>query len=332
MCSHCIHGEDTAFALRCHCVAETPPFPLRCLTPRAARFFFWTRLSTAKAPRFFYDNKNTAFPHCGAVRSLRSGWRRSQSSSRPAPARRWACPSTRTPTTRGAGTSPVCLFVHTQHSQKAGPFSVAGPEMDLPFHNRLAFTGEVPALFPPPPPTTTPTTPRQLARPAARPSRRSSRRSSWRLMMMINVYLTHRHSAAGAYTGGWCPCGQDISTADFGRLWRLAPQRRPKAQGQDTTEISTSRCRTTRTVLQNDGPDDLELRCNALPAHYMALLTSGCDATTGRRSTRSRSRRCRSSPCLPLLTEILTDVVDNTDLSEKVCSKKSKVHQNSETL
>ena len=33
----------------------------------------------------------------------------------------------------------VYLFVHTKHSQKAGPFSVARLKMDLPFHNRLAY-------------------------------------------------------------------------------------------------------------------------------------------------------------------------------------------------
>ena len=34
---------------------------------------------------------------------------------------------------------------------------------------------------------------------------------------------------------------------------------------------------TTWTVLQNDGPDHLGLRCNALPWHQMALkFTSGC--------------------------------------------------------
>ena len=32
----------------------------------------------------------------------------------------------------------------------------------------------------------------------------------------------------------------------------------------------------TWTVLQNDGPNHLGLRCNALPAHQMALITSGC--------------------------------------------------------
>ena len=41
---------------------------------------------------------------------------------------------------------PALRGVHTKHSQKAGPFSVARLKMDLPFHNRLAFTGEVPAL------------------------------------------------------------------------------------------------------------------------------------------------------------------------------------------
>ena len=37
----------------------------------------------------------------------------------------------------------VYLFVHTKHSRKAGPLSVARLTMDLPFHSRLAcnFTG-----------------------------------------------------------------------------------------------------------------------------------------------------------------------------------------------
>ena len=34
----------------------------------------------------------------------------------------------------------VCLFVHTQQSQQAGPFSVARLNMDLPFHDRLAYS------------------------------------------------------------------------------------------------------------------------------------------------------------------------------------------------
>ena len=42
----------------------------------------------------------------------------------------------------------VYLFVHRKHSPKAGPFSVARLKIDLPFNNRLAFTGEVPAVFP----------------------------------------------------------------------------------------------------------------------------------------------------------------------------------------
>ena len=33
----------------------------------------------------------------------------------------------------------VYLFVHTKHSQKAGPFSVARLKIDLPFHDRLAY-------------------------------------------------------------------------------------------------------------------------------------------------------------------------------------------------
>ena len=30
------------------------------------------------------------------------------------------------------------------------------------------------------------------------------------------------------------------------------------------------------TILQNDDPDHLGLRCNAFPAHQMARITSGC--------------------------------------------------------
>ena len=43
------------------------------------------------------------------------------------------------------------IAVHTKHSQKAGPFSVARLKMDLPFHNRVAhnaFRGEVPSPTP----------------------------------------------------------------------------------------------------------------------------------------------------------------------------------------
>ena len=45
-----------------------------------------------------------------------------------------------------ASPSLVFLFAHTKHSQNAGPCSVTRLKMDLPFHNRLASTGEVPAL------------------------------------------------------------------------------------------------------------------------------------------------------------------------------------------
>ena len=45
----------------------------------------------------------------------------------------------------------VYLFVHAKDSQKAGPFSVARLKMDLPLHNRLACTREVPALLSDPP-------------------------------------------------------------------------------------------------------------------------------------------------------------------------------------
>ena len=46
----------------------------------------------------------------------------------------------------------VHLFAHTKQSQKAGPFSVARLEMDLPFHNRLACY-RVHRRTPLPPPT-----------------------------------------------------------------------------------------------------------------------------------------------------------------------------------
>ena len=41
----------------------------------------------------------------------------------------------------------VYSFVHTRHSQKAGPLPVARQKMDLPFHNLLALKENVPALF-----------------------------------------------------------------------------------------------------------------------------------------------------------------------------------------
>ena len=34
---------------------------------------------------------------------------------------------------------PALRCAHSKHAQKAGPFSVARPKMDLPFHNRLAY-------------------------------------------------------------------------------------------------------------------------------------------------------------------------------------------------
>ena len=45
------------------------------------------------------------------------------------------CTCLRTRNIRGA----VYLFVHTKHSQKGGPFSVARLQLDLPFQNRLAY-------------------------------------------------------------------------------------------------------------------------------------------------------------------------------------------------
>ena len=38
---------------------------------------------------------------------------------------------------------------------------------------------------------------------------------------------------------------------------------------------------TTWTVLQQHGPNHLGMRCNALPGHQMALITSGCAASAG---------------------------------------------------
>ena len=43
------------------------------------------------------------------------------------------------------------------------------------------------------------------------------------------------------------------------------------------------------TVLQNDGPNHLGLRCNALPAHQMARITSGCVPFRRPSCTRRRS-------------------------------------------
>ena len=46
---------------------------------------------------------------------------------------------------------------------------------------------------------------------------------------------------------------------------------------------------------QKDDPNQLGMRCNALPAHQMALITSGCvptdaEACTGRGAPRSHGR------------------------------------------
>ena len=49
----------------------------------------------------------------------------------------------------------------------------------------------------------------------------------------------------------------------------------------------------TPTVLPNDDPNHLGLRCNALPEHQMALITSGCLPFS--RPTRRMS--ARSSKC-----------------------------------
>ena len=42
---------------------------------------------------------------------------------------------------------PALRCVYTNIHKKAGPFSAARLKMDLPFHKRLAFTGEAPALL-----------------------------------------------------------------------------------------------------------------------------------------------------------------------------------------
>ena len=45
------------------------------------------------------------------------------------------------------------------------------------------------------------------------------------------------------------------------------------------------------TILQNDGPDRLGMRCNALPEHQMALITSGRRRSCWARRSRWRRRR-----------------------------------------
>ena len=51
---------------------------------------------------------------------------------------------------------------------------------------------------------------------------------------------------------------------------------------------------TTWTILQNDGPNHLGLWCNVLPAHPMALITSGCAPFQGRTSRSARAGRAAS--------------------------------------
>ena len=46
------------------------------------------------------------------------------------------------PTRKHAARGLALRGVHAEHSQKAGPFSVARLRLDMPFHNRLASTGE----------------------------------------------------------------------------------------------------------------------------------------------------------------------------------------------
>ena len=49
---------------------------------------------------------------------------------------------------------------------------------------------------------------------------------------------------------------------------------------------------TTWTILQNDDPCHLGLRCNALPEHQMALITSGCVPFSQRRWGGPKLARC----------------------------------------
>ena len=56
-------------------------------------------------------------------------------------------------------------FVHTKHSQKAGPFSVARLKMGLPFHNRLAYSRVHRRSARPPPAAPFPISMKEDARP-----------------------------------------------------------------------------------------------------------------------------------------------------------------------
>ena len=59
----------------------------------------------------------------------------------------------------------------------------------------------------------------------------------------------------------------------------------PYFHNADKNETSVRGRPTTWTVLQQDGPNHLGLRYNAMPDHQMALITSGCVPFSG--STRS---------------------------------------------
>ena len=73
-----------------------------------------------------------------------------------------------------------------------------------------------------------------------------------------------------------------------------APERAPRVAAPAASpwlgEDVAVRDLTTWTVLQNDNPNHLGLRCNALPEHQMALITSDCaPSASARPSRRSRA-------------------------------------------
>ena len=65
---------------------------------------------------------------------------------------------------------------------------------------------------------------------------------------------------------------------------KVAP---PKQPDRGSGSLGRTSVRDPWTVIRHDGPNHLGLRCNALPEHQMALITSGC--TPSRPSPRRRA-------------------------------------------
>ena len=77
-----------------------------------------------------------------------------------------------------------------------------------------------------------------------------------------------------------------------GRPRHLRPRPRRRRRRRRARVAAEARVRdlSTWTILQNDGPSHLGLRCNALPAHQIALITSGGCVPSRRRGARRSTR------------------------------------------